>query len=146
MIGLVGAFFLLGIVIGCSTLTRLGDVYGRKPIYILGLVMHLSVMIGILISRVAIIDYFLLFTFGMSVTARYYVGYTYNVEMQPKSHYILVSTSMFLFESVVYLFSTFYFRFISSRWQYLQIPNVLLTIMGIIFMFSMPESPRFLLS
>ena len=146
MMGLVGAFFLLGIVIGCSTLTRLGDVYGRKPIYILGLFMHLSFMFGILISRNPYVDYFLLFTFGMSITARYYVGYTYNVEMQPKSHYVLVSTTMFLFESVVYLFITFYFRFISRRWQYLQIPNVLLTLMGIGFLFSMPESPRFLIS
>jgi MFS family permease len=79
--GLVGACFLLGIVVGCSTLTRLGDVYGRKPIYILGLVMHLSFMFGILISENMYIDYVLLFTFGMSLTARYYVGYTYNVEM-----------------------------------------------------------------
>ena len=57
--GLVGAFFLLGIVVGCSTLTRLGDVYGRKPIYILGLLMHLCFMFGILISRDPYVDYFL---------------------------------------------------------------------------------------
>lgn len=119
MIGLVGAFFLLGIVIGCSTLTRLGDVYGRKPIYILGIAMHLSFMFGILISRDAFVDYFLLFTFGMSITARYYVGYTYNVEMQPKSHYVLVSTTMFLFESCVYIFICCYFAYISDKWQYL---------------------------
>ena len=53
---------------------------------------------------------------------------------------------MFLFESLVYLFITFYFRFISNRWTYLQVPNVLLSIAGIIFLFNMPESPRFLIS
>ena len=146
MIGLVGAFFLLGIVVGCSTLARLGDIYGRKPIYLLGLCMHLSFMFGILISKNAFIDYFLLFTFGMSITARYYVGYTYNLEMQPKSHYVLVSTTMFIFESFVYLFICLFFRFVSDRWQYLQIPNVLLSIMGMFFLCSMPESPRFLIS
>lgn len=146
MIGLVGAFFLLGIVVGCSTLARLGDIYGRKPIYMLGLCMHLSFMFGILISKNPLVDYFLLFTFGMSITARYYVGYTYNLEMQPKSHYVLVSTTMFIFESFVYLFICLFFRFVSDRWQLLQIPNIMLTVTGMIFLCSMPESPRFLIS
>jgi MFS family permease len=93
MIGLLGACFLLGIVVGCSTLTRLGDTHGRKPIYMLGICIHLLFMVGILIVKSPIICFFLTFVFGMSVTARYYVGYTYNVEMQPKSHYVLVSTT-----------------------------------------------------
>lgn len=81
MIGLIGALFLIGIVIGCSSLTRLGDIVGRKPIYILGLSMHLFFMTGILISTNRMVSYGLLFIFGMSITARYYVGYTYNLEM-----------------------------------------------------------------
>jgi len=92
-IGLIGACFLAGIVVGCSTLTRLGDKHGRKPIYMLGIVMHLFFMFGILIVRIDFIALILIFIFGMSVTARYYVGYTYNIEMQPKSHYVIVSTT-----------------------------------------------------
>ena len=41
-IGMMGFSFLLGIVIGCLTVARLGDVYGRKPIYKLGLYLHLA--------------------------------------------------------------------------------------------------------
>jgi MFS family permease len=119
MIGLIGALFLLGIVVGCSTLTRLGDVYGRKPIYMLGLFMHIFFMIGILWSTNKFISYFLLFIFGMSVTARYYVGYTYNLELQPKSKYVLVSTTMFLFESMIYFFICIYFRYIDKNWKVL---------------------------
>jgi MFS family permease len=119
MVGLIGALFLLGIVVGCSTLTRLGDVYGRRPIYLLGLCMHIFFMCGILLSTNMYLSYFLLFIFGMSITARYYVGYTYNLEMQPKSKYVLVSTTMFLFESVVYFFICIYFRFIAKNWQVL---------------------------
>jgi MFS family permease len=48
VVGLIGALFLVGIVIGCSTLTRLGDVYGRKPIYMLGICLHIGCMIGTL--------------------------------------------------------------------------------------------------
>jgi hypothetical protein len=32
-IGLIGFCFLIGIVIGCVTVTRMGDTKGRKPIY-----------------------------------------------------------------------------------------------------------------
>lgn len=82
-IGALGASFLFGIVIGCSTLTRLGDVYGRKPIYMLGLFLHLLFMSGIFFVTNAYLCFGLLFVFGMSISSRYYVGYTYNVEMQP---------------------------------------------------------------
>ena len=114
MVGLIGSCFLFGIVIGCSTLTRLGDKHGRKPIYMLGIFMHLSFMTGILIASNDIICFVLIFIFGMSLTARYYVGYTYNMEMQPKSHYVLVSTTMFLFESLTYLFICFYYWVLSD--------------------------------
>jgi MFS family permease len=119
MIGLIGAMFLCGIVIGCMTLTRMGDVVGRKPIYMLGVVMHIGVMCGLILSKNAYFDFLLVFLFGMSVTARYYVGYAYNLEMQPKSHYVLVSTSMFLIESVVYITICLYFWLVQGPWQLL---------------------------
>ena len=80
-LGFVGFMFLLGIVIGCLTLTRLGDYYGRKPIYMLGLVLHLMITLGLIFSKEPIVDFILLFCLGLSLTARYYVGYTFNVEM-----------------------------------------------------------------
>lgn len=142
-VGLFGAFFLFGIVIGCSSVTRLGDTLGRRPIYMLGIVMHLFFMFGIFIVSNYIATYVLTFIFGISVTARYYVGYTYSVEMQPKSHYVMVSTFQFLFESFTALFIAIYFWKISDQYQYLQIPNVLLMIVGFVFLAYMPESPRF---
>ena len=146
MIGLIGSLFLVGIVIGCSTLTRLGDVYGRKPIYIVGLLMHMICMVSILTTTSVIFSYFLLFVFGLSVTSRYYVGYTYNIEMQPKSHAVLVSTTMFIFESFVYIFISLFFWFVSDQWKLLQIPNLVLASFGTVCLFFMPESPRFLVS
>lgn len=86
MLGGIGFVFLLGIVIGCSTITKLGDYYGRRPIYLLGQIMNLLIIICLIFSTSVYIDYFLLFMLGLSVTGRYYVGYTFNVEMCPKSH------------------------------------------------------------
>lgn len=146
MIGLIGAAFLMGVVIGSLTLTRLGDVHGRRPIFMLGLVMHLGFMAGILIVTNYVLCYVLVFIFGLSLTARYYVGYAYNVEMQPKSHYVLVGTSMFLIESIAYLSICVYFMKVSKDWKPLQIPNIIFISAGLVFLFFMPESPRFLIS
>ena len=119
MVGLFGAMFLVGIVVGCLTLTRMGDVYGRKPLYLLGLNMQIFFIISIMITTNYYVAYVLLFIFGMSVTARYYIGFTYMMEMQPQDKKVLVSTTMFVFESIVYLFICLYFRFMAKNWKYL---------------------------
>jgi MFS family permease len=75
---------LLGIVVGCSTVTKLGDVYGRKPVYLSGMVMNFLLIGGSLFLKNMLLAWVCLFLLGVSVTARYYVGYTYNLEMQPK--------------------------------------------------------------
>lgn len=84
LIGFIGALFLAGIVFGCLTVTKLGDVYGRKPIYLLGLFMNLVLTILIILNQNDIILFVLLFFYGLSITARYYVGYTFNLEWQAK--------------------------------------------------------------
>lgn len=145
---MMGFSFLAGIVLGCLTIARLGDVYGRKPIYRLGLVMHLVLMITItfLTTQSFLVLYALLVLFGMSVTARYYVGYSYNLEMQPLYAQPFVSTVMFLAESLVYILVCIYFMAISKNWVYVQVPNIALTVLGICFLTKMPETPRFLLA
>ena len=81
LIGLIGASFVCGIVVGSVTLTRLGDIYGRKPLYMVGLWMHLtSTLIFLVVSNTYIL-FILLFYFGASVTAKLYVGYNYLKEI-----------------------------------------------------------------
>jgi MFS family permease len=119
MIGLVGALFLLGIVVGCLTLTRQGDVYGRKPLYILGLAMQIGFTFGIVFTTNYIVAYILLFILGMSVTAKYYVGFTYLMEIQPEDKKVMVSTTLFVFEASIYLFVCIYFRLMAKNWKVL---------------------------
>ena len=78
---MVGSLFVVGIVVGCSTLTRMGDIVGRVPTYKVGLVLHIVSVVCLVLSTSLLLTYILIFAFGLSVTARYYVGYTYNLEM-----------------------------------------------------------------
>lgn len=79
-LGLVGATFLMGIVIGCLFVTRWGDIYGRKPVYLFGLILNFVLIAVMIVLKNVIVVYFCLFMLGVSITARYYVGYTYNLE------------------------------------------------------------------
>lgn len=133
-------------MIGSSTLTRLGDVYGRKPIYLLGMVLHMCVSAAIVFVSNGMVCMLLLLVFGLSIASRYYVGYTYNVEVQPKSHYILVSTCMFLMESVVYFFCCCFFWKLSTDWHLLMIPNLVFMVLGLLTISWWPETPRYLVS
>lgn len=87
-----------------------------------------------------------MFFLGMSITARYYVGYTYNLEWQPKRVHVIVSTIQFSAESIVYLLDIAYFRYISNNWVWLQIPNIILSFLGVCWVMMLPETPRYLVA
>lgn len=145
-LGAVGSLFLVGIVVGCSFITKMGDKYGRRPVYAAGLALNAVIVIICIFSKIVIITYFCMFFLGISITARYYVGYTYNVEFQLKRDKVVVSTIQFMAESVVYLLDIIYFLYISKEWVWLQIPNIVLCFVGVAWVLWLPETPRFLLA
>jgi len=51
----------------------------------LGYAMNFVCIIVVIFSHNVWLDYVVLFILGTSIAARYYVGYTYNVEMCPKA-------------------------------------------------------------
>jgi MFS family permease len=83
---MIGFTYLAGIVLGCLTVARLGDIWGRKPVYIIGMICNLFLTLGLIFSYNKWLDFFLLGLCGVTTTMRSYVGYAYNIEMQPKSH------------------------------------------------------------
>ena len=83
-LGLIGALFLVGIVIGSVSLTKLADHYGRKPIYFAGLLTNFMIVAIMMFTTSLVLSYVLIFCLGLGVTMRFYVGYTFNIEMAPK--------------------------------------------------------------
>ena len=51
-----------------------------------------------------------------------------------------------MMESVVYLLDIAYFVYISKNWVYLQIPNIILSFCGVLWVMIQPETPRWLLA
>lgn len=76
--------FLVGTFIGSFILPRAADIYGRKPLFLIGLSIYIVDVIALYFCNSLYLLYFLLFAGGISETGRYYVAYVYVVEMMSK--------------------------------------------------------------
>lgn len=56
----------------------------------------------------------------------------------------MIGTLEFIFEGLIFLLITVYFGWINKQWQFIQIPTVTFGLIGVIFLYLQPESPRFL--
>ena len=81
--GMIGASFFIGTFLGSFVLPRASDVYGRKPLTLIGLVIFFSVVLSSFFVTNLYVLYFIIFMGGISETGRYYVAYVYAVEMMP---------------------------------------------------------------
>lgn len=62
-------------------LPRAADVYGRKPIFILGLVLYIFAVVGMMVGTSLGVLKWWLFVAGIAETGRYYVAYVYAIEI-----------------------------------------------------------------
>lgn len=105
--------------------------------------MNLILVTAVIYSLSAWFDYCCFFLMGISVTARYYVGLTYNLEMATDAAQVYVTTIYFVGESMISLFICYYFSQMSNDWIPLMYPNLGFTLLGIVCLALFPESPRY---
>ena len=77
---------MAGCFIGSFMLPRAADIVGRRPMFILGLVIFIGVVVASLFCKNIYLAYFLLFMGGISETGRYYVAYVYLIEFMPDKY------------------------------------------------------------
>ena len=83
-LSLIGSCFFIGTFVGSFILPRLADIIGRKPMFILGLVLYIVAVVGMMLASDVRVLFLLLVLGGISETGRYYVAYVYAVEIMPK--------------------------------------------------------------
>ena len=81
---MIGSCFFIGTFVGSFILPRLADIYGRKLLFITGLVLYIATVVGLIMATQLNILYALLVLGGISETGRYYVAYVYAVEIMSK--------------------------------------------------------------
>ncbi len=82
-IGFLGSSFIGGCFVGSFVLPRQADIIGRKPIYLFGMCLFITVVMASLFCTNLYFAYFLLFLGGISETGRFYVAYVYFIEFFP---------------------------------------------------------------
>lgn len=75
---------LIGVSLSCLILPRMGDLYGRKPIYIFSLALQIPVYFGLTFFHKLIPIYVCAFLIGPCVTGRMSCGFLLLLEVIPK--------------------------------------------------------------
>ena len=138
--------YLAGAFTGSCFLPRLADVYGRKPIFLCGLVMYIGVVLGTLLSTNKYVLLGLMVVGGVSESAKYYVGYVYAIEIFPKRFASFGGLAIFTCFSTAKVCICLYFMFAAKRdWNFLAYwAMAACTISLFVTTFFLYESPRFL--
>ena len=69
-IGLIGSTYMLGIVLGSITLTRMGDTKGRKGAFIIGMFIQAGFTLGFLFIKDIEYVYVMVFVIGFAITGK----------------------------------------------------------------------------
>ena len=143
---MIGSSFFLGTFLGSFILPRLADIYGRKAMFIVGLVLYIATVVGLILATDLYVLYALLVMGGVSETGRYYVAYVYAVEIMSKKAQNLAGLSIFMIFSISKIVICLYFFISSSKnWVHMAyIALILATYSLVTTIFFLPESPRFL--
>ena len=147
-LSMIGSCFFIGCFVGSFILPRLADVYGRKPLFLTGLILYFITVLGLLMSTSQILMYSFLILGGVSETGRYYVAYVYAIEIFPKRLQSLMGLVIFMmFASFKVLICIYFWQSESKNWRVCGYVALSFTVISFILVFfCVPESPRFLAS
>ena len=139
--------FFVGTFSGSFILPRASDIYGRKPLFLIGLSLYICVVIALFFVNSLPLLYVMMFLGGISETGRYYVAYVYAIEMMPEKVQDATGLYIFLVFGTAMTYIAVQFWFITkdcfvNNW----IALVLAIISLICVTIYMPESPRYLYS
>ena len=144
---LIGSMFFIGCFAGSFVLPRAADVYGRKPLFLIGLSLYIVVVIALYFVRSLGWLYFLLFLGGISETGRYYVAYVYAVEMMPERVQNATGLYIFLVFGFAMTYIALQFWFITKDCYVNNWIALGLALLSLVLVTAwLPESPRYLFS
>lgn len=133
----------------CTTLLWLpgfADRYGRKRFFWVGMLIQLCLYTCLLLTHSLIVMIILFLCFGALSTVRIQVGYVYLMELMPRKMQAHVTSTWSVQEALIYVICTVYFWQISKHWIYYCLCGYVWNVMSVVFLFWVPESPRYLAS
>lgn len=144
--GLFGSMFFIAVVISSLLFTPLADKFGRRPIMLIGSAIYSIAMTVILFSTSRQFTYGLIFILGLSMPMNVFVGYIYAMEFIPKRRTSYTSAVLMGNDGLVMAMCALWFMLISKQWKTLFATATVLMYATHFLVWTMPESPKFLLT
>ena len=141
---MMGSAFFLGLCIGLPLVPPMGDKYGRKKVFSYTIWITFVVQILMMFSQSFYLTLFTIFASGVLWNGKNIVGLSYAEEFLPANRSKDVITAMFVIGSVCMLAVPVYFLTISNDWIPIGIMMLVWTLLSILIMPNVPESPKFL--
>ena len=83
-IGLLGSAFFFGWCLTLLWVPRLADIYGRKKLFVIGMIGDLVVFTIVMVSKSLNVMIVMIFCFGALTSIRKAVGFIYLMDMTPQ--------------------------------------------------------------
>jgi len=141
-VGMMGSMVFVGWVVTLPWVPRLSDMYGRKMIFNIGMLIDLAMFIIMFFTTKIDSMIMVTFMFGLATTIRVNIGFVYMMELMPKRNQTFYGSAYNVLESSVLLLGTLYFWFVSKQWIYFTLFGFGLQIFSVITIQFLPESPR----
>ena len=143
---MIGSAYFIGYSLSCLVIPRIADLYGRRLPYIVSAWFQLFIFFGIFFSESSLFTTALILVFGFCGAGRSAVGYLYLLELVPKDWKTLTGTCCHAANSLTFVFSGFYFWFISKDWRWIIVFAIVANAISAIGIIFIPESPLYLYS
>ena len=83
-IGLIGLCFFAGIIVGALIFPRAADIVGRKPVILLGFILHVGIMGALLFCQgLKPVLYIAVFLLGLKALMNSHIAYVLLMEIVP---------------------------------------------------------------
>ena len=140
-----GSLYFIGYVVGALTFLRLGDIVGRRPVFIVGTTAFCFVSVGIYFATNLYLMYLLTFMMGTFEMVRFSLGYILMMELvqnkdKAKFHAIVAGIE------TVFGYVIFGCCWSFRSWYLMISITIVISLAQIVFCCLSPESPKFLYS
>ena len=108
-LSLLGSSYFIGWTISLLFVPRLADMYGRKKIFVVGMVLQVLVYFGVIFARSITFMTVMLGISGLINGVRNTLGYVYMMEFVSERHQTVVGTVEMSCETMVSVFGALYF-------------------------------------
>ena len=142
-IGMLGAVVFFGFVLSAFTIMPLPDILGRKPVLIVTTIISTLMASTFMFLKNINHMYIALFIFGFTVLVRGTTSYVYLLEIVPEHYEKRVVMTLSMIEKMQVTLIPLWF-YILRDWRYQVSIFLIVSSIGAVYLFWIPESPKFM--